>query len=85
MVMLKALKDIKPCVSNTQNLHKNFVQQEQYRRNLSKFRNVGKSQPKPRPREGDGVNSQGAASEALPDISNRPGAKISPLNSFPDN
>ena len=81
--MLKALKEIKPCIQHTQNLHKNFVQQEKYRRNLSKFRNVGKSQP--RPRIGGGVNSTGAASEALPDISMRGGAKISPLNSFPEN
>lgn len=46
--MLKALNNVKPSVQRTVDIQRQHMKQEQYKRNMSKFRNAGKSVPKPR-------------------------------------
>ena len=41
MVMLKALKDIKPAVERTTSHFKHHMKTEEYKRNLSKFKGRG--------------------------------------------
>ena len=60
--MLKALKNVKPSVESAFNQVRHHKKMEDYKRNMSKFRNVGKSQPKPR------IRMTMEHSEMLPDI-----------------
>ena len=46
--MLKALRDVKPTISRKQDWQKHMKTHERLRQNLSLYRKVGKSQPRPR-------------------------------------
>ena len=78
-VMLKALKDIKPTVLRAHNAMIHDRQQEVYKRNICKFRNVGRSQPRPMQRRPIGTHS-----EALPEI-NRYGSNQTDIKPFYEN
>ena len=46
-IMLSKLRDVKPAVETTHTQVQHALKMQQYKRNLSKFRTTGRSQPRP--------------------------------------